>query len=457
MSNAQPRRSFSSPLAFALVSMGAAVGLANVWSFPFVAGENGGGAFLLLYLLVLFVVATPIFMGEIILGKLGKASPIKSLRSLRASSGSRLPWVWMAYLGVASTILVLSFYVVIAGQALAYGFEAIQGTFSGMSELEVSAFGGEFVSSIPKLIVWMLIFMTATGLIVARNINDGIEKAGVFLMPTLVIMLLGMIIYGAIYGDFSQAVDFLFGVRFEDFTPKVILEAMGQAFFTIGIGVGGMMMLGTYMGDDVNLPKMTAVIVIADLVIALMAGLMIFPLVFAGDVSPAAGPNLIFQVLPLVFGDIPGGSVVGALFFILLTFAALTSAILLMAPSVQWMQDIGYSRRRGALMMSALVAVLSLMTIFSYNIASDFYPLGFIPMFNEMTMFDLIRKGINNIVLPIGGFAFSWMVAWGLNRDEVIGALNGGSPAFQAAWYYSLKYIAPVSITAILLYTVIGF
>lgn len=447
--------SFSSRIAFIIVTAGSAVGLGNVWGFTYVAGKNGGGGFVLIYLLALAFVAAPAFMAELLLGRMGRASPPTALGRLQAKAGSKLPWPFIGWMGLAGTIFVLSFYAVIAGQAMYYGLEAAGGGFAGWSDGQVRALDASFKEGVPFMLLWSALFMAFTALIVSFDIRTGLEKAGKIMMPALLFMLLGLMVYAGQTGDMAAAADFLFGFHRMELSAHLFLEAVGQAFFTLGVGVGGIMTYGSYMGRDVNLPRATFWIVAMDLFVALAAGLAIFPLVFASGVDAAAGPGLVFLTLPLIFAEIPGGAVVAFVFFLLLTFAAVTSSISLLSPTVARLEEAGWSRRKGALVMAGLSVLLSLFTIYSFAGGRDVYPLAFLGL-DGMTMFDLIREGVSNFVLPISGFAYALMVGWALSREDVRTALPMREGTLFHIWYAVVRYIAPLAIAAMFIGAVAG-
>ena len=443
---------FSTRLAFILVTAGAAVGLGNVWGFPYVAGKNGGGSFVILYLLALLLIATPAFMAELLLGRMGRASPPETLKKLQIRAGSKIPWAPVAWLGVVSTILVLSFYVVIAGQSMYYGFLSVQGAFdSSWTPADVTALDAGFKAGIAGPLVWSAVFTVLTALIVVSGVRSGLERAGTWLMPLLFLQLIALVVYAAIYGDFSAGLSFLFSFDITTVSLRTVMEAIGQAFFTLSVGVGGIMMYGAYMGEDVDLPRATFWIVLMDLTVALLAGLAVFPLVFAHNIDPAAGPGLVFLTLPTVFISLPGGSIIATLFFLLLTFAAVTSSISLMSPSVVRMEEAGYSRRASVISISVLVLLLSTLTVLSLSDWKTFYPLAFIG-FDGLTFFDLIREGVNNIVLPLGGLSFALMAGWGLSRSDVLGALQVRDTGLFTLWYVLLRYVVPLAIGGLFIY-----
>lgn len=450
---AAPR--FSSRLAFIVATAGSAIGLGNVWSFTYVAGVNGGAGFILVYLLALAFIATPVFVAELLLGRMGRANPVTALKSLARQSGSRLPWHWVAWVGLVATILVLSFYSVIAGQIMAYGYQALAGGMTEWSVEAIRAFDGEFKSNPTGPLLWSAIFCAITATIVAAGVQGGIERASKLMMPALFIMLIGMVVYAAFTGGFSQALNFLFGFNDMTFGPKLFLDAVGQAFFTIGVGVGGIMIMGSYMGRDVHLPNAAGSVVLMDLAVALLAGLAIFPLLFANNMSPDVGPGLVFVTLPVVFTEIPAGAVVAFVFFLLLTFAALTSSIVLLSPTTAKLEEYGVRRPVAAWIMALVVLVLSTLTVLSFSTWSEFYPLAFMGL-DHHTWFDLIREGVNNIVLPLGGLAFALMVGWGLPKDRVQETLSLGHSGLFQFLYVLIRYVVPVAIAALFLGAVLG-
>lgn len=446
---------FSSRIGFILVTAGAAVGLGNVWSFTYVAGKNGGGGFVLVYLLTLLFIAAPVFMAELLLGRMGRASTPTGLKKLQVNAGSKLPWALPAWVGLVASIFVLSFYSVIAGQVMAYGFEALKGGFAGWSADQIVALDASFKANPLSPIFWSALFILLAAAVVSLDVRAGLERTGKWLMPILLFMLVGLVGFAAFKADFAAGFNFLFGFREITLSPHILLEAVGQAFFTLSVGVGGIMLLGSYMGKDVHLPKASAWIIMMDLSVALLAGLAIFPLLFSAGMDPAVGPGLVFVTLPLVFADIPGGALLAFVFFLLLSFAAFTSAISLLATPTARMEESGISRGRSAWYLGGSAFALSLLTTLSFSSWQDFYPLAFLG-FDGMTFFDLIREGVNNIVLPLGGLAFALMVGWGLKRETVREALPMKNQLFFTVWYGVLRYLVPIAITALFVTAMLG-
>ncbi|UTW54483.1 sodium-dependent transporter [Kordiimonas sp. SCSIO 12610] len=446
---------FTSRIAFILVTAGAAVGLGNVWGFPYVAGKNGGGGFMLIYLLALTFVATPVLMAELLLGRMGRASPPTAMRKLQLEARRPEPWSVIMWAGLVGSILILSFYSVIAGQALFYGFEAMVESFHGWTSEEIIAFDAGYKSDIVLMAFWSAVFVGLTALIVSADVTKGIELAGKWLTPVLFVLLVIIVVYSSIYGDMPAALNFLFGFDHLVLTPGVFLEAVGQAFFTISVGVGGIMMYGAYMGNNVNLPKAVTWIVLMDLGVAILAGLAIFPLVFGEGVDAAAGPGLIFITLPIVFAKITGGGIISVLFFVLLAFAAITSSISLLSPTVARLEEAGWKRAHAAWVMSIIAFFLSFLTVLSFNEWSEFYPLAFLG-FDGLTAFSLIREGVSNILLPLVGVACAIIVGWRIKKERIMAALPMQETKLFQVWYFCLRFIVPMAITALFINAVFG-
>lgn len=444
---------FSSRLAFILVAAGSAVGLGNIWAFPFVAGQNGGGGFVLVYLAALLLVAMPALMSELILGRLGRASPPNALKKLQSLSGRKVvPWSFFGWMGLIANVFVLSFYSVIAGQAMAYIMFAFEGAFTGLTSQGAIGIDNSYKASLYGPFKWTITFISITAFIAAFNIRTGLESAGKYMMPMLFILLVVLVFYAGVHGDMPAAIHFLFGFENAHIDSGVVMQAVGQAFFTLSVGVGGLMMYGAYMGEEVNIAKAALWIVVLDLVIALLAGLMIFPLVFSEGVDPAAGPGLVFITLPILFGKLPSGDLMAALFFILLTFAAITSSISMISSAVARLEEAGWNRVLSSAVVGLIAFILSIVSIMSFGPMADLYPLAKIfPSLDGMTFFDLLLGGVNTIILPVGGFAFVVMVGWGLRRNMLEEAMAGVSPSLVSKLYWMWRYLVPLAIAALAL------
>lgn len=441
---------FSSRLGFLLAAMGSAVGLGNIWKFPYMLGVNGGAAFVLVYLLAIILVATPIMLAEMLLGRRGRMSAPQTLRNIAVEVGASPNWAWLGWLGILALFLVLSFFSVIGGWAIAYIFKTFSGTFTGMSAAEVGATFDDFLHSPLAMIRWHGVFMVCTIYIVARGIKAGIEQAVTIMMPALFLMLIALVIYGMFAGEFLQALDYLFHPDFSRLTPAVVLAAFGMAFFSVNVGVGGVLTYAAYLPEDVDLVKSSLIVVLGDTVVALLAGLMIFPIVFAYHLDPAQGPGLVFVTLSTAFASMPAGWFVGGLFFTLIFLAALTSSLSMLEVAVCRLEEIkGSSRPKMAIALGSAVFLFGFLTVFSFNYLEDVHPLGAVSMFAEMTAFNLIDFFTSSILMPIGGLLYALFVGWWLSSEITRQSLGLEEGLLFMTWRFLIRYVVPLVILAI--------
>jgi NSS family neurotransmitter:Na+ symporter len=434
---------WSSRLAFILAATGSAVGLGNVWKFPYVAGASGGGAFVLIYLLCIALIGIPIMIAEVMLGRIGRQSPINTMRTL-ASEQNRSPlWQLIGWGGVVSAFLILSFYSVIAGWVVAYAFRAAAGTFQGLTADGVTAIFAGLEADPERMLAWHTIFMVMTAIVVARGVEQGLEKAVRFLMPALFIMLVVMVGYAMNTDAFGRGLAFLFKPDFAQLDAQGVLSAMGQAFFSLSLGMGAIMMYGSYLPRHESVVSSSITIALADTGVALLAGMAIFPIVFANGLSPEAGPALIFQTLPVAFGQMPGGSLFGTVFFALLVVAAWTSAISLIEPVVGWMvESHGMTRVSAATTAGIGIWILGIGSILSFNRWSD------VTLFGQ-TVFGLFDFLATNVLLPLGGLFIALFATWMLRRHIAQEELDiTAGPAFQT-WRFLAGVVAPIGVVVI--------
>ncbi|WP_188862652.1 sodium-dependent transporter [Marinobacterium nitratireducens] len=456
VSGASAKRGFwSSRMAFVLAATGSAVGLGNIWKFPYITGENGGGAFVLVYLLCIAVVGIPIMMAEVMIGRRGGRSPINSMRILAERDRLSSRWKWLAGVGVLASFLILSFYSVIGGWAVSYVGTAASGQLSGQSAEVIGAIFSGLLGDPGKLLIWHSLFMALTMLVVARGLRGGLERAVTILMPALFVLLLLLVGYAMTTGHFGQAASFLFRPDFSSLTTEAVLVALGHAFFTLSLGMGVMMAYGSYLNKNVSIAKTSLLVSLMDTGVALLAGLAIFPIVFANGLEPGAGPGLIFQTLPLAFGQMPLGSLFGTLFFVLLVFAAWTSAISLLEPLVEWLEEQkGMNRLVSTLGAGSLCWLLGIASILSLNEWSGFAPLGMFAAFEGKTVFDLLDYLTANILLPLGGLLVAVFVGWFMARQALENELSLRGPWF-GLWYGVLRYVTPVAVAIVFIYNLV--
>ncbi len=440
---------WSSRFAFILAATGSAVGLGNIWRFPYAAGEFGGGAFVLVYLLCVLAIGVPIMTAEIMIGRRGRQSPINTMRALARSEGASAWWQLLGWMGILCGFLILSFYSVIAGWTLAYVFRAGAGQFSGADAAAAEAMFAGLVSDPERLLAWHTIFMIMTGLVVARGVASGLERAVRWLMPALFMLLVLMVVYASQEGDFAAGIRYMFYPDFGALSThagEAILSAMGQAFFSLSLGMGAIMIYGSYLNSKASIGQTAFIIAGMDTVVALLAGLAIFPIVLANGLEPSSGPGLIFQTLPIAFGQMPGGVLFGAVFFLLLLFAAWTSAISLLEPMVAWLvENRGFSRARAAALASLAVWLLGIACLLSLNVWSSVtvFGKGFLDLFDYVTA---------NILLPLGGVLIAIFAGWIMRRassqDEL--ALHGSSFAYRL-WLLAVRFVAPACVILVFL------
>jgi NSS family neurotransmitter:Na+ symporter len=443
---------WSSRSVFYLAAIGAAVGLGNIWKFPYTTGVSGGGAFVLVYLLAIFLVAVPIVMAELMIGRRGRKSPPTNFETLAAHAATSKHWRLVGWLNVLAVFLILSFYSVIAGWALAYITKVASGMFRNIGNGVVEAEFNGLLASPLSMTLWHALFMIVTVVIVSQGLDKGIERAVKWLMPALFLMLAVLIGYAAIQGDLPRATGFLFAVDFSKIDANVILMAIGQAFFSVSVAMGLMITYGAYMRPQEYITKSAVVIAGADTLVAIMAGFAIFPLVFANGLDPAGGPGLLFLTLPLAFGKMPAGALFGTIFFVLLVFSALTSSIAILESVISRFVENNPARRKPATIVAGFSAwLIGLLTVFSFNLWRNIKPLSMFELFKDKTLFDLLDYLTSNIMLPLGGILIAIFSGWVMSREdpgEEPGLMDG---KIYFAWRFLIRYVAPVAVAAVLI------
>ena len=434
--------------AFILAATGSAVGLGNVWKFPYLAGEYGGGAFVLVYLICVAVIGLPIMMAEILLGRRGRQSPINTMRALAQDEGRSPLWQLLGWSGMLAGFFILSYYSVIGGWTLAYIVRTADGAFAGAGPDKAAQIFSDLISDPERLLAWHTLFMAMTMVVVSRGVRGGLEKANKFLMPGLFVLLLVLLGYAMNTGYFDDGLRFMFKPDFSRISGEGVVAAMGQAFFSLSLGMGAMMMYGSYLPQNASITRSSITIAAADTLAAILAGLAIFPIMFANGLPSGQGPGLVFKTLPIAFGRMPGGDFFGMLFFVLLTFAAWTSAISIIEPAVAWLvENRGLKRVNATLISGGVIWLLGLGTIFSFNIWSHATLLG-------KTFFDMADFLTSNIMLPLGGVFISvfavWVMSRAASREELALAEGPG----YAVWRFLLRYIAPLAVAIIFIHAV---
>ena len=432
---------------FILAASGSAVGLGNIWKFPYMVGSNGGSAFVLVYLICILVIGLPVMASEVLIGKYGRKSPINSLKVISKNFNISSAWKYLGVLGALSGILILSYYSVFAGMAFSYIFNLFPSGLENPSNYSTNYFS-DFSSSPMKLIFWHTIFLLVTCFIVGLGVVKGIGRSVNLLMPFLFLFIILVSIYSGITGDINKTLIFLFNPDFSALTPQVIVSAMGQAFFSLSIGMGAIMAYGAYMPEKQLIGKTVLTIILLDTLVALAAGIAIFPIVFSNpSLSINAGPGLIFETLPVAFYSLPYGKIFSIIFFTLISIAALSSAISLLEPFTAWMEEQKkLARKNIVLILGMLIWVVGLGSIFSFNIWTEKRILGY----NFLEAIDYIT---NNIMLPMGGFFIALLVGWLIPYEFIRENVKFSNFQFRI-FYFSLRYISTSAIILIFLYSV---
>ena len=439
---------WSSRMAFVLAVTGSAVGLGNIWKFPYIAGQNGGGAFVLVYLACVVLIGMPVMMSEILIGRRGRRNPVATMKLLGKEEGSSGKWGWVGGMGVVAGILILSYYSVIAGWTLAYVVKSATGVFAGATAEGVGAEFDSFVGDWRQVGLTHTIFMALSIFVVARGVERGLEQAVRFMVPALLILMLVLLAYSMNSGYFGQGVAFMFTPDFSKLTWGSVLAALGQAFFTLSIGMGAVMAYGAYLPEETSITGASAAVVTADTAIAILAGLAIFPLVFANGLTPADGPGLVFNTLPLAFGQMAGGVFFSTIFFVLLAFAAWTSAIGLMEPAVAWIvEHFNRTRAQATVMIGLLIWLLGFGSVLSFNELAEV-------KFLAGTIFDNVDYLTSNIMLPLGGLLITIFAGWVMCRNSTSDELGNSGRLFKS-WRLLARFVAPIGILVVLVNAVL--
>ncbi len=442
---------WSSRWGFLMAAIGGAVGLGNIWKFPYMTGQNGGGAFVLIYIAAVLLVAIPILIAELQLGKRGHKDIVSGTAKAAEASGHSRKWGIIGWLGMLAAFFVLTYYSVIAGQVLDYVYQALTGSFSGVTP-EVARSQFDVLEGNPwRMMIGHTVIMIITMAIVARGIQGGVEKAAKIMMPVFFVMLIGMFFYSLVVGNFQQGWDYMFTFDFDKVTPIVVLKAIGQAFFSIGIGFGYMLAFGSYLPDNFSIPRTSVVISLADTGVALVAGLVIFPLVYKFGLEPGEGPDLIFRILPMAFSQMNFGAVVGGVFFILLSFAALSSAIAILQPAVSYLEESwGMGVRKASLTAGITAWFLGIGSVLSFNVWKGFYPLKIFETFASSTVMDVVDFITANYMMLVGGILIALFVGWGLKPDWVKSEFRDENPVLFKIWLWLARVVAPAAVAVAL-------
>ena len=447
---------WSSRFAFIMASVGFAVGLGNIWRFPYVTGENGGGAFVLVYLACAFGIGAPILIAEMLVGRRGQGSPPMAMAVVATESRQSRQWRSVGAMGLVAAYTIEVIYAVVVGWVLWYLFKAVTTGFVGFDGAVANAEFAAVLDSSLGMLVWTLVGLTITGLIVFAGLKSGIERAVIVMMPLMFILLLGLAIYNYLVpaidsGEhgFSQAFAWLFTPDFSTIRFGTVLAAISQAFFSLCIAMAGMMVYGAYLPKSVSITRSVLIIVMIDTGVAVLAGLVIFPVVFHNGLDPAAGAGLIFQTLPVGFAQMPGGYWFSVLFFLMLSVAGITSMVGLVEAVTAWIEErFNLPRHKSTIIVVGSIAVFSVLSILSYNILSQWPIAG--RNFN-----DIMDVFSNQVLLPLGGLLIAVFAGWVMKKEASRDELNSLSFVQHAIWYFLIRYIVPPALLVIFIMGII--
>lgn len=432
------RSQWSGRLTFILAASGSAIGLGNIWKFPYITGENGGGAFVLVYLLTILIVGLPIFVAEIYIGQQSQSNAITAFAKVL---GRKTRFQSVGFMGILSAFLILSFYSVVGGWILSFLFRTISGDFAGLSTDEISGQLGKLLADPGSLIFWHSLFMVITALIVIGGIKSGIERGAKILMPVFFILLTGLLLFSASLEGFSPALRFLFEPDFSKLSPQAILEAVGHSFFTLSLGMGAMITYGSFLSKDEKVFRTALAITVLDTLVAIMAGLVMFSVTFTYGQEPSSGPALMFSTMPTLFLQLPGGSLLLSGFFTLVGFAAITSAISLLEVVVAYFsEEKNMSHKKATLVFAAIIWAVGVLCALSFNVFSG-----------TVDFFDLFDKTTTHILMPLGGLLTAVFFGWKLPKAQVED-IFGSNKAIASTIIIASRWVAPTAVGIVMFF-----
>ncbi|MBO7101911.1 MAG: sodium-dependent transporter [Bacteroidales bacterium] len=437
------RENFSSKLGIIVATAGSALGLGNIYRFPCEAGANGGGAFLIVYLITALLIGTPLMISEFIIGRRSRSNPIGAFRTL---SGKKSAWPVVGYLGVLCAFLILAFYTTVAGWTLGYLGKSAANHFAGQDLTQIQAQFISFTNHPWLPVACQLAFLALTAFVVARGVKDGIEKWSKILMPLLLVIMVVLCINSLTLSGAKEGLRFFFNPDFSKINGRVLISALGQSFFSLSIGMGALITYGSYIGSKDNMVSSATGVVLADTLVAVLAGIIIFPAAFTYGIQPEAGASLAFTTLPMVFQQMTGGYFFCLIFFLLLVIATLTSTISLLEVIVAALtEETHLSRPVAAIIGAAGTAVIGVLATLSFRTGSSLHIGG-------STVFDLLDHMTASYFMPIGGLLIVLFVGWVMKRADAMDELtNGGTlrSGLRKVIYCIIRYLAPVAITVI--------
>ena len=443
---------WSSNLLFLIIAIGTEAGIANVWKFSYLAGANGGGLFVALYFIALIAIAVPALMAEMLIGRHGGRSVVGSMKVLVARDGISPFWKVFGIMATVAVFLLLSYYCVICGWMVNYFVFGLRGGFKGIDAAGSASAYHRMLANPADMLFYSGVIVAITAAVVAGGINRGIERVSGVLTPARLIILVCLLVYSIGFADIGAALRFLFTVDWARLTPAVVVTAAGQAFFSLGIGVGVMLTMGAYMKPEYSIPRAVFTVAIAQGLVAIVAGLSIFPLVFTYGLEPTQGPGLIFVTLPVAFGRMPYGQLFGTALFLTLSFAAITATTVILETVVSVLQEYTHLPRRRVTYASAMLIWLTgILTVLSFNRWSTVYPLRFLGIASSKTPFELLDYLTSNIMMPAGGLMVALIAGWALSREATCKELGLGTGLAFNLWRGLVRYVVPLAIVIIFL------
>ncbi len=439
------RGHWSNRWSFMLATAGSAIGLGNIWKLPYMIGVNGGSAFVLIFIASIIFLAIPLMMTEIMLGRRGQRNPLDGMKVLAKEAGASPLWSWVGGMGMLAGVLILSFYSVVGGWVLSYLTSALQGTFANITAEQAANNFDQLLAQPKTLILWHSTFLFLTMFIVARGVSSGLEKANNILIPLLFAILLVLLGYSMSVGDMGAAFKFMFSPDFSKVTPVAILSALGHAFFTLSLGMGAVMVYGSYLGKHESIGQTTLFIALLDTALGLLTGLAIYALVFANQLEAGAGPGLIFQTLPIALGAMPAGNLFATLFFTLVAFAAWTSSISLVEPAVAWViENTKINRKQASFILGLAIWLVGVSVVLSFNEWQH------IKIAFGLGIFDSLDKLTSTVMLPLGGLLMAVFAGYCMKKPHLTEELGLKGWSFQF-WKITNTVIAPIAVLTVFL------
>lgn len=436
---------------FILAATGSAVGLGNIWKFPYITGQNGGGAFVLMYILMVLSVGLPILLAELVLGRRGRRSPIATMTTLAKETQSSPAWAAIGWMGSLCGLLILAFYSVAAGWVVAYFGHALAGDLEGLDGPASAALFDALLADRNLLLLLHSVFILLTVTVLALGVKRGLESAVRWMMPTLFVLVLVLLGFAIYEGNFGESLRYMFSFKWEDLTWSSALVAMGHSFFTLSVGMGAIIAYGAYTPVNLAVGRTVLAVALLDTLVALGVGLAIFAFVFATPgISPAQGPGLMFVTLPVAFGNIPGGQLIASIFFGMVILAAWTSTISLLEPSVAYLcEQRGWTRVGASSLLGAIAWGLGAAAALSFNDWAD------VKLVWGKTFFDTMDFVASNILLPLGGLLIALFVGWRYKRAHLEQDVGLSQSMSMRIWYWLLRYFSPVAISIVFIYSVL--